>query len=68
MTTVEKPEPKTRCEERASDARIEEVVQVIVNNFHGDPAAFFESIKAKSEPSESEDHEASAVRRFVKTF
>ena len=65
--TVEHPATKAIAEQQASDARIEEVVQLIVNEFNGDPRAFFESIRKKKQPQDPAEHEARVVRRFLKS-
>jgi hypothetical protein len=64
---AEKPETKTMAEQKASDARIDEVVQLIVTEFKGDPGAFFESIRKKKQPKDSAEQEARVVRRFLKS-
>ena len=68
VMTIEKPETKATDEQAATDARIGQVVQVIVHEFKGDPGAYFDSIRRKKKPKESEDREAWVVRRFVKSM
>jgi len=68
--TMSIEQPKTRNVEELSpaDARLEEVVRIIVNDFNGDTLAYFNSIRPSSPFEESEEREAFIARRFAKSI